>query len=98
MGLLALVQLFLATCCAWLLRSPSDHCSSPPRLPPQVCCPDEKTKFVPLQWVEFPFVIQNLKWMNSRTLALIDTHEKLHLWDVRGQQQLEVGNGIACNL
>ncbi|KAF0302550.1 Vacuolar protein sorting-associated protein 8 [Amphibalanus amphitrite] len=63
----------------------------------QVCCPSEQAKFVPLQWVEFPFVIQNIKWMNSRTLALVDTQEKLHLWDVRGQQQLEaVAGEKAC--
>ncbi|XP_037068491.1 vacuolar protein sorting-associated protein 8 homolog [Pollicipes pollicipes] len=55
----------------------------------QVCCPAERVKFVPLQWVEFPFFVQNLHWISARTLALIDGQEKLHLWDVRGQQQLE---------
>ena len=64
------------------------------RSPPQVCCPGEQTKFVPLQWVEFPFTIQNVKWMDSRTLALVDTQEKLHLWDVKGQQQLEVRRDV----
>ncbi|XP_037068487.1 vacuolar protein sorting-associated protein 8 homolog [Pollicipes pollicipes] len=63
----------------------------------QVCCPAERVKFVPLQWVEFPFFVQNLHWISSRTLALIDGQEKLHLWDVRGQQQLEaVAGEKAC--
>ena len=32
-----------------------------------------------------------LQWMNTRTLVTIDTKEKMHVIDVRSEEELEVG-------
>lgn len=37
----------------------------------------------------FPYTISNLRWLNPRSLAVLDTQERLHLVDVRAQDNLE---------
>lgn len=46
--------------------------------------------FVPLQKVQLPYPVQAFTWLNSRTLAALDTAENLHVLDVRSQEELEV--------
>lgn len=50
----------------------------------------DKIIFVPLQKVQVQYTVQNFTWLNSRTLAALDTSENLHVLDVRSQEELEV--------
>ncbi|XP_077501236.1 LOW QUALITY PROTEIN: vacuolar protein sorting 8 [Amblyomma americanum] len=50
----------------------------------------DKILFVPLQKVQVQYTVQNFTWLNSRTLAALDTSENLHVLDVRSQEELEV--------
>lgn len=36
-----------------------------------------------------PYMIINLRWLNPRSLIVLDNQEKLHLLDVRAQDNLE---------
>ena len=36
-----------------------------------------------------PYVVQALAWLNTRTLALMDARERLHVVDVKSQEELE---------
>lgn len=54
-----------------------------------VAGPDQ-VLFVPLQKVHVPYPVQAFTWLNSRTLATLDTAENLHVLDVRSQEELEV--------
>lgn len=54
-----------------------------------VAGPDQ-VLFVPLQKVHVPYPVQAFTWLNSRTLATLDTSENLHVLDVRSQEELEV--------
>lgn len=36
------------------------------------------------------FAIFGVQWMNSRVLVTMDTNEKLHVIDVRSEEELEV--------
>jgi hypothetical protein len=49
-----------------------------------------KIRFVPLQRLTVPYLLLSLHWLNTRTLATVDTMEQLHLMDVRTQEELEV--------
>lgn len=49
-----------------------------------------KIRFVPLQRLTVPYLLLSLHWLNTRTLATVDTMEQLHLLDVRTQEELEV--------
>ncbi|CAN7990373.1 unnamed protein product [Ixodes hexagonus] len=49
----------------------------------------DKILFVPLQKIELQYTVQNFTWLNSRTLAALDTSEDLHILDVRSQEELE---------
>lgn len=44
---------------------------------------------MPLRRIILPYTMSNLRWMNSRSLAVLDVQEKLHLIDVRTQENLE---------
>lgn len=46
-------------------------------------------KLSPLRRMSFPYTISNLRWLNPRSLVVLDTQEKLHLLDVRTQDSLE---------
>ncbi|KAG1714892.1 Vacuolar protein sorting-associated protein 8 [Nymphon striatum] len=46
--------------------------------------------FIPLQKMKLPYTILNFAWLNSRTFAILDTNEVLHVIDVRSEEPLEV--------
>lgn len=48
-----------------------------------------RVKLSPLRRMTLPYTISNLRWLNSRSLIILDTQEKLHLLDVRAQDNLE---------
>ena len=50
---------------------------------------DELT-FIPLQRMSVVYTLQALSWLNSRTIAVIDTKENLHVIDVKNQEELEI--------
>ncbi|XP_077997967.1 vacuolar protein sorting-associated protein 8 homolog isoform X1 [Glandiceps talaboti] len=57
----------------------------------QVMCQDvANIKFAPLQKIELPYMLLNIAWFNSRTLVTVDTTERLHVIDVRTEEELEV--------
>lgn len=49
----------------------------------------DKILFIPLQKIELQYTVQTFTWLNSRTLAALDTSEDLHILDVRSQEELE---------
>ncbi|XP_024940795.1 vacuolar protein sorting-associated protein 8 homolog isoform X2 [Cephus cinctus] len=56
----------------------------------QVCTEaGSRVRLSPLQRVILPYTISNLRWLNARSLAMLDTQERLHLMDVRTQDNLE---------
>nr|XP_034192046.1 vacuolar protein sorting-associated protein 8 homolog [Osmia lignaria] len=56
----------------------------------QVCTEaGSRIKLFPLRRMTFPYTISNLRWLNPRSLAVLDTQERLHLVDVRAQDNLE---------
>ncbi|XP_048511434.1 vacuolar protein sorting-associated protein 8 homolog isoform X2 [Athalia rosae] len=56
----------------------------------QVCSEgNSRVRLSPLQRVTLSYTVSNLRWLNARSLALLDTQEKLHLLDVRSQDELE---------
>ncbi|XP_076619382.1 vacuolar protein sorting 8 isoform X2 [Colletes latitarsis] len=50
---------------------------------------DSRVKLLPLRRMTLPYTISNLRWLNPRSLAVLDTQERLHLLDVRAQDNLE---------
>ncbi|KAG5327788.1 VPS8 protein, partial [Pseudoatta argentina] len=48
-----------------------------------------RVKLSPLRRMTLPYMISNLRWLNPRSLVVLDTQEKLHLLDVRAQDNLE---------
>lgn len=48
-----------------------------------------RVKLSPLRRMTLPYMISNLRWLNPRSLIVLDTQEKLHLLDVRAQDNLE---------
>ncbi|XP_047351827.1 vacuolar protein sorting-associated protein 8 homolog isoform X2 [Vespa velutina] len=48
-----------------------------------------RVKLSPLRRMSFPYTISNLRWLNPRSLVVLDTQERLHLLDVRTQDSLE---------
>nr|XP_006819234.1 PREDICTED: vacuolar protein sorting-associated protein 8 homolog [Saccoglossus kowalevskii] len=57
----------------------------------QIMCQDAANiKFAPLQKIEVPYILLNIAWFNSRTLVIVDTTERLHIVDVRTEEELEV--------
>ena len=56
----------------------------------QVCTEaGSRVKLSPLRRMTLPYTINNLRWLNPRSLAVLDTQERLHLIDVRAQDNLE---------
>ncbi|XP_033629373.1 vacuolar protein sorting-associated protein 8 homolog [Asterias rubens] len=51
---------------------------------------DGLVKVVPLQSIKLPYNLIALHWFNPKTLVAIDTTERLHLVDVRTEEELEV--------
>nr|XP_045621529.1 vacuolar protein sorting-associated protein 8 homolog isoform X2 [Procambarus clarkii] len=50
----------------------------------------EELQFIPLQKMGLSFVIQGMAWLNTRTLAVMDTREHLHVIDVKTQEEQEM--------
>ncbi|XP_016842298.1 vacuolar protein sorting-associated protein 8 homolog [Nasonia vitripennis] len=48
-----------------------------------------RVRLTPLRRIILDYTMSCLRWMNSRSLAVLDIHEKLHLLDVRTQENLE---------
>lgn len=48
-----------------------------------------RVRLTPLRRIILGYTMSCLRWMNSRSLAVLDIHEKLHLLDVRTQENLE---------
>ena len=48
-----------------------------------------RVRLTPLRRIVLNYTMSCLRWMNSRSLAVLDIHEKLHLLDVRTQENLE---------
>ncbi|XP_058794135.1 vacuolar protein sorting-associated protein 8 homolog isoform X2 [Phymastichus coffea] len=48
-----------------------------------------RVRLMPLRRIILNYTMSNLRWVNSRSLAVLDIHEKLHLLDVRTQEDLE---------
>ncbi|XP_071579546.1 vacuolar protein sorting-associated protein 8 homolog [Temnothorax nylanderi] len=48
-----------------------------------------RVKLSPLRRITLPYMISNLRWLNPRSLVILDAQEKLHLLDVRAQDNLE---------
>jgi hypothetical protein len=46
-------------------------------------------QFLPLRKITTNFSILSFQWINPRTLVLMDVKEKLHVMDVRSQEELE---------
>ena len=44
----------------------------------------------------FNFYLCFFQWMNTRTLVTIDTTERIHVIDVRSEEELEVSSRIFC--
>ncbi|XP_063986290.1 vacuolar protein sorting-associated protein 8 homolog [Diachasmimorpha longicaudata] len=56
----------------------------------QVCSEaGSRVRLTPLRRMTLPYTISNLRWLNTRSLAVLDTQERLHLIDVRTQEDLE---------
>ncbi|XP_049808749.1 vacuolar protein sorting-associated protein 8 homolog [Schistocerca nitens] len=57
-----------------------------------------KVRFVALQRLSVGYQLLSLHWLNTRTLAVLDTLEQLHLVDVRSHEELEVLDLAAVGL
>ncbi|CAD6242413.1 GSCOCG00009489001-RA-CDS [Cotesia congregata] len=56
----------------------------------QVCSEaGSRVRLSPLRRITLSYIISNLRWLNTRSLAILDTQERLHLLDVRTQEDLE---------
>ena len=51
-------------------------------------------KFIQLQKNELPFKIINFTWLNAKTLAVLGDTEKVHIIDIRSNEQLQVLNDL----
>lgn len=50
---------------------------------------NNKLKCTALQTLDLDYSILTCHWLNTRTIAILDTKEQLHLFDVRSRQELE---------
>ncbi|XP_052234778.1 vacuolar protein sorting-associated protein 8 homolog isoform X2 [Dreissena polymorpha] len=55
-----------------------------------VCRSAQDIKCTGLQKMTVPYKLLNVTWMNTRTLVTIDTTEKLHVIDVRSEEELQI--------
>lgn len=57
----------------------------------QVCTEaGSRIKLSPLRKMSLSYTINNLHWLNTRTLTVVDINERLHLIEVRTQEELEI--------
>jgi hypothetical protein len=55
----------------------------------------QKFKIKHLQTSEFNYKILNFCWLNAKTLAILDHTEKLHIVDIRSNEELQVMTNLA---
>ena len=56
----------------------------------QVCTESgPRVKLIALRKIVLPYTMSNLRWLNARSLVILDIQERLHLLDVRTQDNLE---------
>ncbi|KAL4217419.1 Vacuolar protein sorting-associated protein 8 [Mactra antiquata] len=55
-----------------------------------VCTSPQDVRCTGLQKIVVPYKLLNITWMNTRTMVALDTKEKLHVIDVRSEDELEV--------
>ncbi|XP_035826479.1 vacuolar protein sorting-associated protein 8 homolog isoform X2 [Aplysia californica] len=55
-----------------------------------ICQGPQDIRAVALQKMEVPYQLLSITWMNARTLVCLDRTEKLHVIDVRSEEELEV--------
>ncbi|KAL5005898.1 hypothetical protein ScPMuIL_017056 [Solemya velum] len=55
-----------------------------------ICNSAQDIKCTGLQKLVFPHQLLSIAWMNPRTLIAVDTTEKMHVIDVRSEEELEV--------
>ncbi|XP_053385366.1 vacuolar protein sorting-associated protein 8 homolog [Mercenaria mercenaria] len=55
-----------------------------------VCTSAQDIRCTGLQKISLSYKLLNITWMNTRTLVTIDTKEKMHVIDVRSEEELEV--------
>ncbi|XP_014213894.1 vacuolar protein sorting-associated protein 8 homolog isoform X2 [Copidosoma floridanum] len=48
-----------------------------------------RVRLIPLRRIVLTYTMSCLRWMNSHSLAVLDIQEKMHLLDVRSQENLE---------
>lgn len=53
-------------------------------------------KFIQLQKSEFDYNILNFCWLNAKTLAVLDEREKIHICDIRTNEELQVLNDLSA--
>ena len=51
---------------------------------------EHQFKFILLKKSEYAFKIYNFCWLNAKTLAVLDHTEKLHICDIRSNEELQV--------
>ena len=49
----------------------------------------ESLRFSLLQTISLTYNLTSLRWFNSRTLALMDIHERIHVVDAKSEEELE---------
>ncbi|XP_064646589.1 vacuolar protein sorting-associated protein 8 homolog isoform X2 [Lineus longissimus] len=55
-----------------------------------ICTAADDIRFCSLQKMETPYKLLAIQWINPRTLIALDTSEKIHILDVKSEEELEV--------
>ncbi|GFO47915.1 vacuolar protein sorting-associated protein 8-like protein [Plakobranchus ocellatus] len=63
-----------------------------------ICHGPQDIRAVGLQKIEVKYQLLNITWMNARVLVCLDRSEKLHVMDVRSEEELEVIDVSAVQL
>jgi hypothetical protein len=51
-------------------------------------------KFTLLQKLEFKYKIYNFCWLNAKTISILDHTEKLHICDIKSQEELQIMSNL----
>ncbi|CAE1274106.1 VPS8 [Acanthosepion pharaonis] len=55
-----------------------------------ICHSGQDIRCSGLQKIELPYQLLSITWMNPRTLVTLDTTEKIHVFDVKSEEELEM--------
>jgi len=55
-----------------------------------MCRGADSVKVFPIQKTELSYKLLSVSWLNSRTMTLIDVTERVHVLDVRSEEEVEV--------